>query len=66
MLKRGVISYFEGGRAAVFFPDESNAVTPPIPLANNITSVNVGDNCVVALFDADVINFADAVIIAVF
>lgn len=66
MLKRGVISKIDSGRAAAFIPDENNTVTALLPLAKIIDEVNVGDNCVVAFFDADYVNFADGVIIAIY
>lgn len=68
MLKRGVISKIDGAQAAVFIPDEGNAVTAMLPFAKSIspTSVNIGDNCVVAFFDAEYISFADGVILAIY
>lgn len=67
MLKRGVISNKNGSYAEVFIPDEDNAVTAMLPFAQSIdpTAVSVGDKCVVAFFDADYINLADGVIMAV-
>ena len=68
MLKKGVISNINGSKAEAFIPDENNTVTAMLPIAKsiNIEAVAVGDSCVVAFFDADYINFADGVIIAIY
>lgn len=68
MIKKGVISYISGSYANVGFPDEDFSVTAMLPLAKSIdaTQVNVGDRCAVAFFEADYVNFADGVIIAIF
>jgi hypothetical protein len=68
MLKRGVISNKNGAGAEVIIPDENNTVTAMLPFAKSIYAdgVNIGDNCVVAFFDADYISFADGVIIAIY
>lgn len=67
MLKKGVISNKNGSYAEVFIPDEDNAVTAMLPFTQSIdpTAVSVGDKCVVAFFDADYINLADGVIVAI-
>ena len=68
MIKRGVVSNKSKNGIEVFIPEENHAVTPVIPLAKsiNVDNVNIGDNCVVAFFDAENINFADGVVIAIY
>lgn len=68
MLKKGIISNVVGNSAEAFIPEENNVVTPILPFANSIdaTAVNVGDNCVIALFDTETINLANGVIIAIY
>lgn len=68
MLKKGIISNINGNYAEASIPDENYTVTAMLPLAKNIDAaeVNVGDRCVVAFFDADHVNFADGVILAIF
>ena len=68
MLKRGVISNKNGGYAEVVVPDENEAVTAMLPFAKSIdvSTVKIGDNCVVGFFDADSVSFADGVIIAIY
>lgn len=68
MLKRGVISNIKGNFAEAFLPDEDNTVTATLPLAKSIDReiLKVGDNCVVAFMEADHINLADGVIIAIY
>ena len=67
MIKRGVISNKTENGVEVFIPEENYAVTPVIPLADsiNIDGVKVGDNCIVAFFDAENINFADGIVVAI-
>lgn len=69
MIKRGVISNINTDKTAaeVFLPDEENVVTAMLPFAKhvNIEVVEVGDQCVVALFDNDYISLADGVIIGI-
>ena len=68
MNKKGIISNISGSSAEVSFPDENYTVTAMLPLAKSIDAaqVNVGDLCAVAFFEADQVNFADGVIIAIF
>lgn len=68
MLKRGIISKKVGSSAEAIIPDENNTVTALLPFARSINEeyVYIGENCVVAFFDAEHINFADGVIIAVY
>lgn len=68
MLKRGVISNIRGNLAEAFLPDEDNTVTAALPLANSINreALRVGNNCVIAFMDAEYINLADGVIIAIY
>ena len=67
MIKKGVISNITETSAEAFIPEENNAVTSMLPLAKHIdpTTVNIGDKCVIALFDADHISLANGVIIAI-
>lgn len=67
MLKKGVISNIVGTSAEAFIPEENNAVTSMLPLAKHIepSTVNIGDKCVIALFDADHISLANGAIIAI-
>lgn len=67
MIKKGVISNISGNSADVSFPDEDCTTTAMLPLAKSINAeeVSVGDKCVVALFQADYVNFADGVILAI-
>lgn len=68
MIKKGIISNIDGNQAEVILPEEGNAVTAMLPFAKSISAeeVNVGDKCVIAFFDANYVNFADGVIIAIF
>lgn len=68
MIKKGIISNISGNSAEVGLPDEGFTVTAMLPFAKSIdaTQVNVGDRCAVAFFEADYVNFADGVIIAIF
>ena len=68
MIKKGIISNTDGGRAEASLPDENNTVTAMLPLAKSINAdeVRIGDKCAVAFFDADYVNFADGVIIAIY
>lgn len=68
MIKKGIISNKEGGLAEASLPDENYTVTAMLPLAKSINAdeVNIGDKCAIAFFDADNVNFADGVIIAIF
>ena len=68
MIKRGIISKKSGANAEVIIPDENNTVTALLPFARSINEeyVYIGNNCVVAFFDAENINFADGVIIAIY
>lgn len=68
MIKKGVISNKSGNRAEAFLPEENNAVTAMLPFGKHIVAndVNIGDNCVVALFDSDTVSLANGVIIAIY
>lgn len=68
MILKGVISNKSENRAEAFLPEENNSVTAMLPFAKHITAtdVNIGDNCVVALFDSDTVNLANGVIIAIY
>ena len=68
MILKGVISNKSENRAEAFLPEENNSVTAMLPFAKNISvaDVNIGDNCVVALFDSDTVNLANGVILAIY
>lgn len=67
MIKKGIISNKDGRCAEVILPDENYTVTAMLPLAKSINEneVQIGDQCAIALFDSDYVNFADGVIIAI-
>lgn len=68
MIKKGIISSISesGNEATVILPNEDNVVTPMLPLARHIGEVEVGNICVVAFYETDVVNLADGVIIAIY
>ena len=68
MIKKGIISSISesGNEATVIIPNEDNTVTPMLPLARHIGAVEVGNICVVAFYETDVVNLADGVIIAIY
>ena len=67
MLKKGIISNKRGSSAEVVLPDEDNTVTAMLPFARSIAvnNVNIGDKCVVAIFDDDSVSLANGAIIAI-
>lgn len=67
MIKKGVISNKIEGYAEAYLPDENDTVTAMLPFAASINAdeVQIGDKCAIAFFDADNVNFADGVIIAI-
>lgn len=68
MIRKGVISDKKGSFAAVFLPENDNAVTAMLPFARHIIidDVNIGDNCVVSFFESDNPSLANGVIIAIY
>lgn len=68
MLKKGIISNINGSFAEASIPDENFTVTAMLPMAKSINAeeVRIGDKCVIAFFEADYVNFADGVILAIF
>lgn len=66
MIKKGIISNINANTASVILPDEDDAVTPLLPVANSVGLVSVGDRCIVVFFECDTINLADGVIIATY
>ena len=68
MIKKGVISNISGNNAEAILPDENYTVTAMLPFANSIKAedVAIGNKCAIAFFEADHVNFADGVIIAIF
>lgn len=68
MIKKGVISNINGTFAEAIIPEADNVVTAKLPLVKGIdpTTIKVGDNCVIALFDTDNINLANGAIIAIY